>query len=72
MPALYSLAFRGLLPEKFAIVGAARTEETDEDFRARMQQAVKDHARDPFQDDVWDEARRRDALRHARLRGRQG
>ena len=27
MPALYSLAFRRLLPESFAIVGAARTEE---------------------------------------------
>ena len=30
MPALYSLAYRRLLPEKFAVVGAARTEETDD------------------------------------------
>ena len=28
MPALYSLALRRLLPERFAVVGAARTEET--------------------------------------------
>ena len=54
IPALYSLAYRNLLPEKFAVVGAARTEESDEDFRARMEEAVKDHARDPFRDDVWE------------------
>jgi len=58
MPALYSLAFRGLLPEQFAIVGAARSEEGDAQFRKRMQQAVKDHARDPFKQDVWNELAR--------------
>ena len=55
LPALYSLAYRRLLPERFGIVGAARTEETDAQFRERMKQAVKDHARDPFRDDVWEE-----------------
>ena len=54
MPALYSLAYRGLLPEKFGIVGAARSEETDEEFTERMKQAVKDHARDPFDEEVWE------------------
>jgi glucose-6-phosphate 1-dehydrogenase len=54
LPALYALAFRNLLPERFGIVGAARTDESDEDFRERMKQAVKDHARDPFRDDVWE------------------
>ena len=54
MPALYSLAFRRLLPERFGIIGAARSDETDDAFRERMKQAVKDHARDPFQDEVWD------------------
>src|SRR3954449_10055155 len=53
MPALYALAVRGLLPERFGIVGAARTEESDDGFRDRMQQAVQDHARDPFRQDVW-------------------
>jgi glucose-6-phosphate 1-dehydrogenase len=52
-PALYSLAFRRLLPERLAIVGVARTEGTDDQFRADMEQAVKAHARDPFRDDVW-------------------
>jgi glucose-6-phosphate 1-dehydrogenase len=55
MPALYSLAFRGLLPERFGIVGAARSDETDDAFRERMKQAVSEHARDPFKAEVWDE-----------------
>jgi glucose-6-phosphate 1-dehydrogenase len=55
MPALYALATRRLLPEKFAIVGAARSEESDDDFRDRMKQAVKDHGRDAFDQAVWDE-----------------
>ncbi|MFL5955690.1 MAG: glucose-6-phosphate dehydrogenase [Gaiellaceae bacterium] len=55
MPALYALALRRLLPEHFAIVGAARSEESDDAFRERMKEAVKKHARDPFKDDVWNE-----------------
>jgi glucose-6-phosphate 1-dehydrogenase len=55
MPALYALAMRDLLPESFGIVGAARSEETDGDFRARMKQAVKDHARDEFKEEVWEQ-----------------
>jgi glucose-6-phosphate 1-dehydrogenase len=53
-PALYSLAFRRLLPEKFAVVGIARTEESDDDFRERMKEAVQKYARDEFRDDVWE------------------
>ena len=52
-PALYSLAVRRLLPEKFAVVGVARTEETDEEFRERMKEAVQQNSRDEFRDDVW-------------------
>jgi glucose-6-phosphate 1-dehydrogenase len=55
MPALYSLAFRRLLPERFAVVGAARSRESDEEFRERMKEAVRRHARDEFRQDVWDE-----------------
>jgi glucose-6-phosphate 1-dehydrogenase len=53
LPALYSLAFRRLLPERLAVVGVGRTEGSDDQFRADMEQAVKAHARDPFRDDVW-------------------
>src|SRR5207244_4152085 len=54
MPALYSLAYRRLLPEAFAVVGAARSEESDEDFRDRMKDAVQQHSRDDFKQDVWE------------------
>jgi len=53
-PALYSLALRRLLPEKFGIVGVARTKESTAAFRERMKAAVQEFARDPFRDDVWD------------------
>ena len=53
-PALYSLAFRRLLPERFAVVGIARSDETDDEFRERMKEAVQQHSRDEFRDDVWE------------------
>jgi glucose-6-phosphate 1-dehydrogenase len=55
MPALYSLAFRHLLPEHFAIVGVSRSDWTDDGFREAMRSAVEHHARDPFRQEIWDE-----------------
>jgi glucose-6-phosphate 1-dehydrogenase len=55
LPALYALAFRNLLPANFGVVGVARTPMSDEEFREKMRQAVVDHARDEFRQDVWDE-----------------
>ncbi len=52
-PALYSLAVRGLLPENFGVVGVARSEESDEEFRERMKEAVQTYGRDEFKEDVW-------------------
>src|SRR5205085_10725850 len=49
-PALYSLAYRRLLPEQFGLVGVARTEESVDEFRERMKAAVQEFARDPFRD----------------------
>ena len=54
-PALYSLAYRQLLPEKFSVLGVARTEGTDQEFRERMKAAVQEFGRDDFREDVWDE-----------------
>jgi glucose-6-phosphate 1-dehydrogenase len=54
MPALYALFVRQLLPPRFVIVGVARTEGDDDAFREDMEAAVKQHARDPFRQDVWD------------------
>jgi glucose-6-phosphate 1-dehydrogenase len=53
-PALYSLAYRRLLPERFAVVGVARTEETDEEFKQRMKDTVSEHGRDEFVEEVWE------------------
>jgi glucose-6-phosphate 1-dehydrogenase len=54
-PALYSLALRRLLPEHFGVVGVARTESTDDEFRERMKHAVQEFGRDEFRDEVWDQ-----------------
>jgi len=53
-PALYSLALRRLLPQKFGVVGVARTEESDDEFRERMKRAVQEFGRDEFRDETWD------------------
>jgi glucose-6-phosphate 1-dehydrogenase len=53
-PALYSLAYRHLLPERFGIVGVARTEQSTEDFLEAMREAVQEHGRDELREDVWD------------------
>ncbi len=53
MPAVYDLANRGLLPPGFALVGFARREWENEDFEKEVHDAVKKHARTPFDEDVW-------------------
>ena len=44
-----------LLPERFGIVGVARTEQTTKDWVAAMKEAVQEYGRDEFRADVWDE-----------------
>ena len=53
MPAVYDLANRGLLPPGFALVGFARRDWADEDFGQIVHDAVREHARTPFREDVW-------------------
>src|SRR5262245_39707192 len=53
-PALYALATRKLLPEKFAVVGAARSEWSDDEFRDQMEHAVREFGRDDFDQETWD------------------
>jgi glucose-6-phosphate 1-dehydrogenase len=53
MPAIYDLANRGLLPPGFALVGFARRDWADEDFAKVVKDAVKEHARTPFRESVW-------------------
>ncbi len=53
MPAIYDLANRGLLPPGFSLVGFARRDWADQDFMQVVHDAVKEHSRTPFRDDVW-------------------
>jgi glucose-6-phosphate 1-dehydrogenase len=52
-PALYALAVRRLLPERFGVVGVARTEQTTAQWAEAMRKAVREHARDEYDDTVW-------------------
>ena len=53
MPAVYDLANRGLLPPGFGLVGFARRDWEDQDFAQVVHEAVKEHARTPFREEVW-------------------
>ena len=56
IPALYNLALEKRLPQRFAVVGYARSEMTDEEFRDKMRAAVKEFPRTGLQDEqVWQE-----------------
>ena len=53
MPAVYDLANRGLLPAGFSLVGFARREWKNQDFGKVVKEAVKQHARTPWNESVW-------------------
>ncbi|MFJ6698510.1 glucose-6-phosphate dehydrogenase [Streptomyces sp. NPDC091272] len=53
MPAVYDLANRGLLPPGFSLIGFARRDWENEDFAQVVHDAVKEHARTEFREEVW-------------------
>ncbi len=53
MPAVYDLANRGLLPPGFALVGFARREWADQDFEKVVHDSVREYARTPWSEEVW-------------------
>ena len=53
MPAVYDLANRGLLPPGFALVGFARRDWEHQDFAKVVHDAVRQNARTPFREEVW-------------------
>ena len=55
MPAVYDLANRGLLPPSFALVGFGRRDWSDEDFAQEVLSSVKQYARTPFDESVWEQ-----------------
>ena len=54
LPALYNLALDRRLPTRFAVVGFARTEWTDDEFRQQAKEAVSEFSRRPLDEAVWD------------------
>ena len=56
IPALYNLALEKRLPDRFAVVGYARSEMSDDDFRAKMRDSVKEFSRTGLKDkSLWQE-----------------
>ncbi|MFC4555450.1 glucose-6-phosphate dehydrogenase [Georgenia faecalis] len=54
MPAVYDLANRGLLPPAFALTGFARRDWSTDDFAQIVHDAVREHARTPFDERTWE------------------
>jgi glucose-6-phosphate 1-dehydrogenase len=53
IPALYNLAADGDLPPAVAIVGFARREKNDEQFRAELEEASRKFSRQAVRDEIW-------------------
>ena len=54
LPALYNLALDRRLPPRFAVVGFARTEWSDDEFRKQALEAVTQFSRRPIDAGVWE------------------
>src|SRR5712691_4490354 len=55
VPALYHLSGRGRLPDECRIVGAARSPLTDDQFRARLGEALRENFPREWDAKRWDE-----------------
>jgi glucose-6-phosphate 1-dehydrogenase len=53
LPALYNLARSNLLPKEFAIVGVARAQISNEDFRTKLSQDIQEFATVPVDTQLW-------------------
>src|SRR5437870_6136713 len=53
IPALYNLAADGELPAGVAIVGFARRNKSDDEFRQDLEEATRKFSRQPVRDEIW-------------------
>jgi len=53
VPALYNLHLDGLLPERFAVVGAARSDRSAERFSAELREGVRSFSRRELDEQAW-------------------
>jgi glucose-6-phosphate 1-dehydrogenase len=70
VPALYSLQQDGLSPERFAIVGAARSELSREAWLAELEQGVREFSRRELDEQAWKKLAA--AITYVRIEGRDG
>jgi glucose-6-phosphate 1-dehydrogenase len=54
LPALYNLALDGRLPARFAVIGFARTDWSQDEFREKARDSVAQYSRRPLDQAVWD------------------
>jgi glucose-6-phosphate 1-dehydrogenase len=54
LPALYDLAYEGLLPERYAIVGSGGSELSDDAFRERARTGIDEFSRHRLDTGRWD------------------
>src|SRR5438067_5367147 len=53
IPALYNLAADGELPPAVAVIGFARRQKTDEEFRKEQGDSTRKFSRQPVRDEIW-------------------
>src|ERR1700682_2214403 len=53
VPALYNLAADGELPPAVAVVGFARREKSDDEFRHEMEESTRKFSRQSVRDEIW-------------------
>ena len=54
VPALYNLARAGLLSREFAVLGVARAQYSDEEFRKKVYEDIKEYCGDCVDNDLWE------------------
>src|ERR1700736_5527391 len=53
IPELYNLAADGELPPAVTVIGFARREKSDDEFRREMEEATRKFSRQPVRDEIW-------------------
>lgn len=59
IPALCNLAEDNYLPDDFIVIGSSRSPLSDEEFRAKVYEGIKQHSRRPISAQVWESFSRR-------------
>src|SRR4051812_41191164 len=54
IPALYNLHKNNLLPDEFSVIGVARAEMSDEEFRERLRDDMNEFATEKIDGENWD------------------